>query len=71
MSDIVIAEDIRLRLAQSMPAVERARFEITRRIQEHLQRLETPDEAFGQAEVTAIMLVRLLFDGASAMPKRE
>ena len=65
MSDIVIAEDVRLRLAQSMPAVERARFEITRRIQEHLERLETPEEAFGQAEVTALMLVQLLFDGAS------
>ena len=65
MSETVIAEDVRLRLAQSMPAVERARFEITRRIQDHLQRLETPEEAFGQAEVTAMMLVQLLFDGAS------
>lgn len=64
MSKNVVAEDIRLRLAQSMPAVERARSEITKRIQDHLQRMETPEEAFGQAEISALMLMDLLFDGA-------
>jgi len=65
MPNTIIAEDIRLRLAQSMPIVERSRAAITEKMQSRLQQLEAPEEAFGQAEVTAPMLVNLLIDGAS------
>src|SRR5688500_4926297 len=65
MSQHAIAEDIRLRLAQSMPEVDPRRGAIARKVQERLQELETPDEDFGQAEVTAMMLVELLVDCAS------
>lgn len=62
MSQRIIAEDIRLRLAQSMPIVERHRTAITEKMHERLLQLETPQECFGQAEVTALMLVELLID---------
>ena len=62
MTQVAIAEDIRLRLAQSMPEVDRRRSAITRKVQERLQELETPEEDFGQAEITAMMLVELLVD---------
>ncbi len=65
MTQIAIAEDIRLRLAQSMPEVDPRRGAIARKMQERLQEFETPDEDFGQAEVTAILLVELLVDCAS------
>jgi hemoglobin-like flavoprotein len=61
----IIAEDIRLRIAQSMPVVERRRSAITEKMQERMQELEGPEETFGQAEVTALMLIELLVDGAS------
>ena len=62
MTQIAIAEDIRLRLAQSMPEVDPRRGAIARKMQERLQEFETPDEDFGQAEVTAILLVELLVE---------
>lgn len=65
MSQTAIAEDIRLRLAQSMPEVDRRRPAIALKMQERLQEFETPDEDFGQAEVTALMLVELLVDCGS------
>lgn len=65
MSKKIIAEDIRLRLAQSIPIVERHRAVVTRKMQERMQQLESPEETFGQAEVTALMLVELLIDCAS------
>lgn len=65
MTGKIIAEDVRLRLAQSLPIVERHRAAITQEMQERLQQLEGADEAFGQAEVTALVLVELLIDGAS------
>lgn len=65
MLQTAIAEDIRLRLAQSMPEVDPRRGVIARKMQERLQELETPDEDFGQAEVTAMLLVELLVNCAS------
>lgn len=65
MTNKVISEDIRLRLAQSMPIVERHKAAITRKMEERLQQLESPDEAFGQAEITAFMLIELLVDCGS------
>ncbi len=64
MLNTAIAEDIRLRLAQSMADVDPRRDQIVRRMQERLQAFETPDEDFGQAEVTALLLVELLVDCA-------
>lgn len=65
MPNSPIAEDIRLRLAQTMPLVERRKADVTARMEERLQAPEERDEAFGQAEITAAMLVELLIDGAS------
>jgi hemoglobin-like flavoprotein len=65
MTNAAIAEDVRLRLAESIAVVEGHREEITRRMQAHLAALETEEEAFGQAEVTGAMLVELLIDSAS------
>ena len=65
MTNAAIAEDVRLRLAESIAVVEGHRGEITQRMQAHLAALETEEEAFGQAEVTGTMLVALLIDSAS------
>ena len=65
MTNTAIAEDVRLRLAESIAVVEGHRAEITRRMQAHLAALETEEEAFGQAEVTGAMLVELLIGSAS------
>ena len=65
MSKKIIAEEIRLRLAQSMPIVERHRAAIAREMHGRLAQLEDPEEAFGQAEITAHMLIELLVDCGS------
>ena len=61
-ANAVIGEDVRLWLAQSVSELDSHRDVVTRRMHERLQQLETPDEDFGQAEVTAILLVGLLID---------
>ena len=65
MSQTVVAEEIRLALAQSLPVVERHREAIISGMQDRLVAMETNDEAFGQGDVTALVLVRLLIDGAA------
>ena len=65
MTNTAIAEDVRLRLMESIAVVEGHRDEIVRRMQAHLAALETENEAFGQAEVTGQLLVELLIDSAS------
>lgn len=65
MTNTAIAEDVRLRLTQSIAVVAGHRDEITSRMQAHLAALETEDETCGQAEVTGSMLVELLIDSAS------
>jgi len=65
MTNAAIAEDVRLRLAESIAVVEGHRDEITRRMQAHLAALETEDEAFGQADVTGALLVEMLINSAS------
>lgn len=65
MSQGPIAEEVRFRLAESIAVVERHRTEITQKMQAQLAAFETGDEAFGQAEVTGMMLVDLLMDSAS------
>ncbi|HET9427936.1 MAG TPA: globin [Allosphingosinicella sp.] len=64
MSQTAIAEDIRLRLAQSMPEVDPRRGVIARRMQERLQEFETPEDS-GKAEITAMLLVEMLVNCAS------
>ena len=65
MSQNIVAEEIRLALAQSLPVVERNREAITSAMQDRLVAMESSDEAFGQGDVTALVLVRLLIDGAA------
>jgi hemoglobin-like flavoprotein len=65
MSNNAIPDDVRLRLAESIAVVERHRPEIMSKMQAQLAALETEDEAFGQAEVTGMMLVNLLMESAS------
>jgi hemoglobin-like flavoprotein len=65
MSNAVVAEDIRLRLAQSLAVVEGNREAIIEKMQQRLVAAETEDEAFGQGEITAMMLIDLLVGAAS------
>lgn len=58
----VIPEDVRLRLAQSMPIVERRRGDIIKKIQDRMEPLE---EHSGEAASVAVMLFDLLVDGGS------
>jgi hypothetical protein len=44
--------------------VERHRHAITVKMHEHLAAMETEDESFGQSEVTSLMLVEFLLEGA-------
>lgn len=71
MSDTIIAEETRLALAQSLAVVDRHRDAITMAMQKRLVAMETNDEAFGQGDVTALVLVRLLADGAADMVARR
>jgi hemoglobin-like flavoprotein len=65
MTTTAIAEDVRLRLTQSIAIVEGHRAEFTSRMQAHLAALGTEDEASAQAEATGAMLVELLVESAS------
>jgi hypothetical protein len=60
----VIAEDIRLRLAQSMPIVERRRAQIVIEIVKRMDPLASPSESL-EASCLAAMLFELLIDGGS------
>ncbi|WP_166039046.1 globin domain-containing protein [Sphingosinicella sp. YJ22] len=64
MTTAVIAEDIRIRLAQSMPVIERNRHQILLELQDRLVAQETPEEPFGQGDVTAVTLLGLLIECA-------
>lgn len=64
MTTAVIAEDIRIRLAQSMAVIERNRHQILQELQDCLVAQETSDEPFGQGDVTAMTLLGLLIDCA-------
>lgn len=57
-------------LAGSMAVVEPRRWEITQKMQAFLAANETEDEAFGQSEVTGLLLVDLLVDQASELAAR-
>ncbi len=63
MSSPAIADVVRLRLSQSLPLIDTHRNAIKEKMQERLQEFETPDEAFGQAEITGDLLVDLLIMG--------
>ena len=65
MSNKPISEDVRLRLAQSMPVIERRRSTIAERMQDRIQALDGAAGAPTQARITTTMLVDLLIDGAS------
>lgn len=60
MSTQVVTDQVRFRLAQSMPVVERHRAEILRSIQNRVTSLEAPSEAFGEGDVAVMMLLELL-----------
>jgi len=53
---------LRSLLVRSLPLVEQRRKLLTEAIERSLAALETEPEAFGQAEMTATMLVQLLLD---------
>ena len=65
MSDKPIGEDLRLRLAQSMPVLERRRAAIAEKLQQRIQSLEEPSRAPQEAQIKTSMLMELLFAGAS------
>lgn len=65
MSQKPIAEDVRLRLAQSMPAVERNHAAISSKLQERVQTLEGAPPDLRQAQIKTEMLMDLLIAGAS------
>jgi len=54
-----------LMLARSLPLVQRHRDELLEGLEACLRGSEGPDEAFGQAEVTAMMLTELLIEEAA------
>ena len=60
-----VTEDVRFRIAQSIPVVERHRGEITQVMQNRLVAIEGAEEPFGQGDVVAMMLVSLLIDCGS------
>ncbi|WP_114951394.1 globin domain-containing protein [Sphingosinicella terrae] len=64
MSVNLIAENTRLALAQSLAILERHRDGVTASMQKRLVAMETSDEAFGQGDITALVLVRLLLGAA-------
>lgn len=60
----VVSDQVLHLLAQSLPLVERSRDSIVQGIETHLRPTEAPDEAFGQSEVTAMMLTGMLIEQA-------
>jgi hypothetical protein len=64
MRDILVSDDLRLRLAQSMAVVERRRAPIVARIAERMVEQAQPDESVDPG-VSARILFDLLIDGAS------
>lgn len=66
-----IPEDVRLGLSTTLALVEENRMAIMDRVQEQLASQETDDEAFGQAEITAMMLVNLLVECARELVHRR
>ena len=64
MPNTNVAEQARLRIAHSMAVVERRKSALTTQMRERLQAQEELDEAFGQAEITASVLMDLLIDVA-------
>lgn len=65
MSNKPVSEDLRLRLAQSMPAIERHRATLTQRLQDRIRTIEGPESTPRQAEIKASILMDLLIAGAS------
>ena len=59
-----MSEQVRFRLTQSMPVIERHREALVRAIQNRITGFEETDEPFGQGDVAATMLVTLLIDCA-------
>lgn len=67
MSVNLIADTTRLSLAQSLAILERHRDAVTAALQKRLVAMETSDEAFGQGDITALVLVRLLLASAAEL----
>ena len=67
MSNNVLSEPILRRLAASLPFVERNKHELIDRMEEGLAADESREEAFGQAEITAMMLTEMLLVHAREM----
>lgn len=65
MSTKPVPEDLRLRLAQSIPVLERHRPAIAAKLRERVQTLESGAECSRQAEIKTAMLMDLLIAGAS------
>lgn len=63
----VISNDARLRLAQSMPTLEKRRGKLVGAMRDRLVALEEDEEPFGQGEVTALILTDLLIECARDM----
>ena len=60
MSNPLLSESVRRRLAASLPYVEQHKHALIDRMEEGLAAEASRDEAFGQAEITAMMLVEML-----------
>ena len=62
-----VSERTRALLAQSLPLVRPLKDEIISRSEASLREVDGETEAFGQSEVTAMILVELLIDHAEAL----
>ena len=56
-----------LTLARSLPLLQRHKDELLEGLEACLRGSEEPDDAFGQAEVTAMLLTQLLIDEAASL----
>lgn len=65
-----ITDDVRFKVAQSIVIVETHRHSLTSELQRRLAEMETEEEAFGQGEVAAFMLVDLLMEAARQIAAR-
>ena len=60
MSKQLLSEAVRKRLAESLPYVEQHKHALIDRMEEGLAAEASRDDAFGQPEITAMMLVEML-----------
>lgn len=63
-ADMTMDEDVRSRIAQTIPTIVERYAVVVEKMQRHLASMETADEAFGQGEVSAAVLCELLLRSA-------